>query len=173
MDILAILIGLLILAVSAIYILRPLRQPRRAALAANAAQSLAAQRDALYTQIKELDLDHETGKVNDEDYARLRAELVAEAAQILKQMDGVVQPDMAPVASAASDAADAEALIAARRKTRSAPAASSAADADIETAIASRRKTAPTALVCPNCSKPITASDAFCAKCGTALSVAK
>ncbi len=54
--------------------------------------SLEAQRESLYTQIKELDLDHATGKVNDEDYTRLRADLVAQAAAVLKQIDGVAQP---------------------------------------------------------------------------------
>ena len=36
-------------------------------------------------------MDHATGKVNDEDYTRLRAELVAQAAAVLKQIDGVAQ----------------------------------------------------------------------------------
>ena len=53
----------------------------------------------------------------------MRAELVAQAAAVLKQIDGVAQSP-APPAQAASPAApdDVEALIAARRKTRSASA---------------------------------------------------
>jgi hypothetical protein len=144
--------------------------------------SLEAQRESLYTQIKELDLDHATGKLNDEDYARLRADLVAQAAAVLKQIDGVTQSPAsatvkvaAPTPTAGTD--DVEALIAARRKTRSTTAAPTSAapktaDADAEAAIAARRKTtapAATALTCPQCGKPITADDAFCAKCGAAL----
>jgi hypothetical protein len=186
LDIFAILIGLIILAGSAYYIIRPLRRPRAGARSADAVLSLEAQRDAVYVQIKELDLDHATGKVNDDDYARLRAELVAQAAQILKQIDGVVPPAAIPVSAAAAGVplrsadtavdADVEAMIAACRKTRSAKAAPPAAlDTDVEAAIAARRKTTPAAvsLTCPTCGKPIKADDAFCAKCGTALSLVK
>jgi hypothetical protein len=90
---------------------------------------------------------------------------VAQAAAVLKQIDGVAQPVSA---SAAAD--DVEALIAARRKTRSIPAAKTA-DTDAEAAIAARRKTTAPAgeLKCPQCGKPISTADAFCAKCGAAL----
>lgn len=173
----AILIGLVILAAVAVYVGRPLRLSRRAASAAGDTLSLEAQRESLYTQIKELDLDHATGKVNDEDYTRLRAELVVQAAAVLKHIDGmtpspavVTSPAAAPTKAAPDDV---EALIAARRKTRSAMPATTAAapkssDADMEAAIAARRKTVAT-LACPQCGKPINADDVFCAKCGTAL----
>ncbi len=166
----AILIGLVILAAIGLYVSRPLVQSRRAGRVVGAVdeQTLEAERESLYTQIKELDLDHATRKVNDEDYARLRADLVAQAAAVLKQIDGVAQT-AAPAAPSAG--ADVEALIAARRKPRSS-SASKASDADVEAAVAARRKTvAPAAseLTCPKCGKPIGADDAFCARCGTAL----
>jgi hypothetical protein len=169
LDIIAILIGLIVLAAVAFYVSRPLLKPRGAASLAADTLSLEAQRESLYTQIKELDLDHATGKVNEEDYARLRAELVAQAAAVLKQIDGVAQAQPAFKPAAPND--DVEALIAARRKTRSIPAAK-AADADVEAAIAARRKAAASStsdLTCPQCGKPINADDAFCAKCGAAL----
>ncbi len=184
MDILAIIIGLAILAAIAFYVSRPLIRPKRAVQAAGMdTLSLEARRDSLYTQIKELDLDHATGKVNDEDYTRLRADLVAQAADVLKQIDGVVQrpsavPVTEPIAPLAVDD-DIEALIAARRKTRSVSVPQPAAapkgpDIDIEAAIAARRKTKvpaieSTTLTCPKCGRPVNADDAFCAKCGTAL----
>jgi hypothetical protein len=165
LDIIAIIVGVIMLAAIAFYVGRPLLPSRHAATAAGDMLSLEAQRESLYTQIRELDLDHATGKVNDEDYTRLRADLVAQAAAVLKQIDGVAQPVSA---SAAAD--DVEALIAARRKTRSIPAAKTA-DTDAEAAIAARRKTAAPAgeLKCPQCGKPISTGDAFCAKCGAAL----
>jgi len=160
-QIIAILIGLVLLAAIAFYVSRPLLTQRRAAADMTTIATLEIQRDAVYAQIRELDMDHATGKTNDEDYQRIRAELVAQAAGILKKIDTVSsQPfvDMpelnAPMTSPASaDAAkdDVEAIIAARRKARSAPAAKSvatkpAAD-DVEAAIAKRRKvqTAPEA----------------------------
>ena len=173
MDIIAILIGLIMFAAVAFYISRPLLKARRVDTD-DKTLSLEAQRESLYTQIKELDLDHATGKVNDEDYTRLRAALVAEAAAVLQQIDGIAQqPAIASAKAAAPVAAtdDVEALIATRRKTRS-TAASKPADTDVEAAIAARRKIAAPAvseLKCPQCGKPISADDAFCAKCGAAL----
>lgn len=181
MELFAILMGIVLLAGLAFYVSRPLLQAKRLAKAGSAdAFSLEAQRESLYTQIKELDMDHATGKVNDEDYAPLRAELIAQAADVLKQIDGVGTTSADSPAPATTPAAvqadEVEAMIAARRKTRSASAAKPA-DVNVEAAIAARRKTAAPAAsassvdspTCPTCGKPINADDAFCAKCGSAL----
>ena len=180
LEIFAILIGLVILAAVAFYVSRPLLESRRMPHSQGVdTLSLETQRESLYTQIKELDLDHATGKVNEEDYTRIRAELVAQAAGVLRQIDGIAQPAAPqpitkPVPAATSSAsADLEALIAARRKTRSGSVPKAAED-DIEAAIAARRKTAAPVvkspeLVCPKCGKPIKPDDAFCAKCGAPL----
>jgi hypothetical protein len=171
LEIIAFLIGLVILAAIGFYVSRPLVQSRRAGQSNGVVdvQSLETQRESLYTQIKELDLDHATGKVNEEDYTRLRAELVAQAAAVLKQIDGVAQQPASVAVPAHDD--DVEALIAARRKPRT-TSAPRTADTNVEAAIAARRKTAAPAaseLVCPTCGKLINAEDAFCAKCGAAL----
>ena len=177
MELSAILIGIVMLAGIALYVSRPLLQANRVKKSSGVdASALGAQRESLYTQIKELDMDHATGTVNDEDYASQRAILVAQAADVLKQIDGLA------AATPLSSEDEAEALIAARRKTRSdfaAPTAAvaTAADADVEAAIAARRKAVAPAVssqalhspVCPKCGKPIKSDDAFCAKCGAAL----
>jgi hypothetical protein len=173
-EISAILLGLVVLIAAGYYVIRPLMQPKRAAKADDAALMLEARRDSLYTQIKELDLDYATGKINDEDYTRLRADLVAQAAAVLKQIDTGVPAEQSSTVSGDDEV---EALIAARRKTRSTSTpktAASAADVSIEAAIAARRKTTvpvvePAAFTCPRCGKPAAADDAFCAKCGAAL----
>jgi len=196
----ALFIGIVILAGIALYVSRPLLQSKRVTKSSGAdASALEAERESLYTQIKELDMDHATGKVNDEDFASQRAVLVAQAAEVLKQIDGLA------TATPVSPEDEAEALIAARRKSRSDSAATSAAeatptavvtqaavetatvaakpttttksaDAELEAAIAARRKATPVASpssakspVCPKCGKPIKSDDAFCAKCGAAL----
>src|SRR5512139_496661 len=102
----AILGGVVILAAIGFYVSRPLVQSRRVGQPNGAAdvQSLEAQRESLYTQIKELDLDHATGKVNEEDYARLRADLVAQAVAVLKQIDGAAQQPPLVAAKTASPA---------------------------------------------------------------------
>ena len=168
MELSALLIGIVILAGVVFFVSRPLLHAKRQTkVGAADASSLEAQREELYTQIKELDMDHATGTVNDEDYVPMRAALVAQAAAVLKQIDGVeTAPAITPAAAQADDVGESalEALIAARRKPRS--------DAAAEAAISARRKTAaPVAKspTCPKCGKPINSDDVFCAKCGTAL----
>ena len=160
MQIIAILIGLVLLAAIVFYVSRPIVQHRRGGTDATVMATLEAQRDGVYSQIRELDMDHATGKMNDEDYHQARTDLVAQAATLLKQIDGVFAAPTVPAAIAtatlpASD--DVEALIAARRKASAVNAASAGAaasakpaavkatpiqsgDADLEAAIAARRK---------------------------------
>lgn len=150
MQIIAILIGLVLLAAIAFYVSRPIVQQRRGGADATVMATLEGQRDAVYSQIRELDMDHATGKMNDEDYQRARTDLVAQAATLLKQIDGVLAAPIAPAAMATATlpaADDVEALIAARRKASAQPAAVKAAPIqsggdDLEAAIAARRKKA-------------------------------
>ena len=102
MDIIAILIGLLVLAGVAYYVSRPMLHPQVVVDDTGVdTLTLEARRDSLYTQIKELEQDHETGKVNDEDYVRLRAELKDQAAQVLREIDGALATPIAATSSAA------------------------------------------------------------------------
>ena len=159
MDIFALLIGLTLAAGLILFISRPLRQAWRSNDTDSQLDALLARRESLYTQIRELDFDQATGKVVDADHAPLRARLVAEAADVLRQIDAIAG---SPTAS--DDAL--EAAIAARRKRAlTTTTARDALDAEVEAAIAAHRKT-PT---CPNCGKPIHAGDAFCSKCGAAI----
>jgi hypothetical protein len=48
---------------------------------------LLEQRDAAYSGLRDLEQDHRTGKVGDEDYDRERRRLRAEAAQALRGLD--------------------------------------------------------------------------------------
>jgi hypothetical protein len=188
MQIVAILIGLLIAVGIGWYVSRPLLQAKRLSSVDAPVLSMEVQRDSLYLQIRELDLDHATGKINTEDYQRTRSDLVAQAADLLRQIDGQApvvtkEADLEamiasrrkkqPVSKAAvdqpsgtalkSEGNDVEALIAARRKQP--PAVKADADQQIEDAIKARRSE----IVCPNCGKPATPEDVFCSRCGTAL----
>ena len=151
MDIFALLVGGVLAAGLFVFISQPLRQQRRLSGTESQLDTLLARRESLYTQIRELDFDNATGKVTDADHAPLRARLVAEAADVLKQIDGL--------AATSDDAL--EAAIAARRKQK----AAAPIDDELEAAIAARRKTS----TCPNCGKPFHLGDAFCARCGAAL----
>ncbi len=142
MQIIAILIGLVLLAAIAYYVSRPIVNRRREDADETVMTTLEQRRDAVYAQIRELDMDHATGKMNDEDYQRSRGDLVAQAAAILKQIDGVLAAPIVPASTARATlpvADDVEALIASRRKTVKPTPVQSAGD-DVEAAIAARRK---------------------------------
>jgi hypothetical protein len=52
---------------------------------------LRERRDAALLALRELELDHDTGKLDDEDYATARAELRAEAVAALAALDDDIQ----------------------------------------------------------------------------------
>jgi hypothetical protein len=52
---------------------------------------LEARKQAKYRQIRDAEADHASGKLNDEDFRRLDAELRAEAIEILKGIDRLRQ----------------------------------------------------------------------------------
>ena len=157
MDIGSLLLGFALLLVVAFIVARPLIEKQGLhEKQLSPADALMAQRETLLAALRDLDFDHATGKLTNEDYAPQRAKLVAEGAALLRQLDtlGVAR---------AEDAV--EQAIRARRK-----ASVNEGDA-IETAIAARRRApAPEAVTCPACGASAHASDKFCPKCGATLS---
>jgi cytochrome c-type biogenesis protein CcmF len=79
-------IGGLIALLGAIVALWPSR--RRAAVAPGADQELEALKEAKYREIRDAELDHAAGKLSDEDFAILDAELRLEAVEILDRGNG-------------------------------------------------------------------------------------
>ena len=74
------------------FVTAPLRQRGSAQPEDPAAAELAdleARKQAKYRQIRDAEADHASGKLSDEDYRRLDAELRAEAIEILKRIDRV------------------------------------------------------------------------------------
>jgi hypothetical protein len=191
MDIGAILIGLAALILVVFLIGQPLMDGRqRGEKTLSEADRLRDQRDQILVTLRDLDFDHASGKVLEEDYAPLRASLVAEGAAVLKQLDELkpagpapledqleqavaarrhgAEADRAPAGSTASDAsaeADAVERAVAARRRRPAPAASPAggtsAEADaVEQAIAARRQRSRSAAA--------SSEKVYCSQCGQA-----
>jgi hypothetical protein len=50
-------------------------------------EELEAAREAKYREIRDAELDHQTGKLSDEDYGLLDRNLRGEAVEILRQLD--------------------------------------------------------------------------------------
>jgi hypothetical protein len=92
----ALLLGAVLAAACAVYVARPfLREPALAAAddrldalddAGRERLALIEERDRALDALKELELDHRTGKVTDEDYRALVAPLRAEAARAMKTL---------------------------------------------------------------------------------------
>jgi hypothetical protein len=83
-----VLFGILLLALLAAFVLRPLwsgekegggEDPRIA--------DLEARKEAKYREIRDTELDHAAGKLSDQDFRRQEAELRGEAAEILRGLD--------------------------------------------------------------------------------------
>ena len=76
-------IGGLIALMGALIALWPTRGRRRGALVRTEAD---AQKESKYREIRDAELDHASGKLSDEDYAILDAELRREAVEILDRV---------------------------------------------------------------------------------------
>jgi hypothetical protein len=59
--------------------------------------ALAEERDRALAALKDLEFDHRTGKISDDDYRALVGELRRDAAQALKALEAGTHPADAPV----------------------------------------------------------------------------
>jgi len=60
--------------------------------AASELLDLGAARDAKYREIRDAELDHETGKLSDDDWLAIDSTLRSEAVEILRELDRVSGP---------------------------------------------------------------------------------
>jgi hypothetical protein len=154
MNVGAILVGIGLLVGVGAFVARPLFErstkgsAERSELMTTQGQ-LTARRDAVYALIRELDADHLTGKINDQDYEAQRERYVAEGVAILKQMDGL------PEAGSRTDLdAEIEAQILALRQTPAPPP---------------ENGQQPSTRFCTQCGEPVDSEHRFCAQCGAPL----
>lgn len=147
------------------------RRPRR-----TVRLGLLVQKDALLAQIQDLDFDFETGKLPEASYRGQRAELVAEAKSVLKQLDRLdevtksdddLRPD-AEFGQALALDADIEAAVTRIRQGRwrvAKPVREPAGD--------NGREKRPVGdgqnKFCPQCGRSTDPGDKFCAACGYRL----
>ena len=103
MQISSLLVGLALLAAALVYVGHPFfEKPRRGAKTVSKAGQA---RESVLSALRDLDFDYKTGKISDEDYQPLRAQLLVEAAQFM-QKENKEQEQL-------------EALIQSRRKSQS------------------------------------------------------
>ena len=108
---LEIVVGALIILVVLAWVIQPLRRARVNRLQIAAApesqqlENLLFEREAALLAIRDLQLDHDMGKLSDDDFAELDARYRAHAIEILKELDGLgVAADAVEPADASLDA---------------------------------------------------------------------
>ncbi len=95
MDILVPIIVILLLGAVAVFVTAPLRSgaaARELERDEGRRADLEAARDAKYREIRDLEMDHRTGKLSDEDWRALDRDLRAEAVDILHELDQLGDP---------------------------------------------------------------------------------
>ena len=88
----AALLGVVAIAAGLVFafLAAPLRPDRGAAEAPDDAGDSRSEREAVYAALRDLEHDRETGKLADDDYASMRAELRARAATLMRAAPAVV-----------------------------------------------------------------------------------
>ena len=89
-DLLPSILGIALVAAAAAFVLLPFARGVRTEVAPAVVDSDAPDRFALYQQVLELDFDRRLGKLSDEDYDKLSAELLAEAGEALREERGTI-----------------------------------------------------------------------------------
>lgn len=78
---------IVLVGVVAFVVMRPLlREPERERTVDDRRAALEAAKEAKYREIRDAELDHAAGKLSDEDFAILDAELRKEAVEILDKV---------------------------------------------------------------------------------------
>ncbi len=120
MSLTALIIGIGLLLASAYIIAEPLsarsRRDRDIGKPSEREQ-LEIERDIIYDAIRELDFDHQTGKIDDEDYRLQRERWVERGIAVLKALDAL-EGKAPPLTEEETDALI-EAAVAARRRAGS------------------------------------------------------
>ncbi len=147
MTIGSILFGMALLLLVGLYLARPfLKREKITVHPATKREQLLNDKEALLTQIQQLDFDASTGKIPPEIHQAQREKMVAQAAAILQQLDALTTHPSAV-------GADIETAVAEMRQT--------------ETAVSPPHN--DNGPICPQCSYPIAANDKFCTNCGQQL----
>ena len=158
MELGAIFVGLAMLVASVPFVIKPIQDKRFKRIQQPTIPSTPEEnRHAVLSALRDLEFDFRTGKVGEEDYTPLRAQLVSEAATYIESEDSIADEQI-------------EAMIAARRTARSNSQACSNCGHTVEadSRFCSQCGTA-VAQGCPSCGKPVQDDDHFSTICGFKL----
>ena len=160
MEISSILIGLVLFVAALAFVSWPFRQKQSVNLkACKTDEHLERKRESVLSALRDLEFDFKTGKVGEEDYTPLRAQLMVEAAQFIEQEQ--------------EEEAKLEALIQTRRVMHSSAILCEHCGAPLEAGqrFCTKCGKAVSQELCPSCGKTNRTGDQFCSSCGNRLTV--
>ncbi len=158
MQISAMFIGLILFGIALFFVSAPFRQKHQKTEKLSSARTTqAGGREAVLSAIRDLDFDFKTGKVSEEDYQPLRAQLMAEAAQYIE--------------AETKEDEQLEEMIRARRVTQTLRCEHCEAPIQAGQRFCSKCGSAINNELCPSCGKKIQAGDLFCASCGNKIQI--
>jgi len=145
--------------------------------------ALEDEKNALLRALKDLEYEHEVGKIDDEDYARLERAYRARAKEVLAELDRDLRPYLSRAEALAGGAGDTkkakkkkkkgesepeskrEDESESKREDESEPKDEGRAEPETETQAAPE----PATPVCPKCGTVNDVDASFCKKCATPL----
>lgn len=154
MDLGTIFIGLALVILTGAIIIRPLIEhtSRSPSQMDKQRSALQAERDRILTFLEELEMDHTMGKLLEEDFLQERTQLVAQGAEVLRQIDELNGFSM-------------------DERRHAEPA--DELDGELEAAVSRLREQSSdsSAAYCGTCGTKVIPGDLFCVRCGASLSV--
>lgn len=150
-----------VLLMSVVYLIaRPFVAPLRYAREVTLEQ-LHADRDRLRAQLRELDMDFETGKLAQEEYERYRARRLQQIEATTRAIHEADDTEEAPALEAQPEGEE--------------PPTAEELEQELERRIAARKHVLEEleAHACPGCGTTIDPDDRFCRKCGADLATAE
>jgi ribosomal protein L40E len=153
--------------------------------------NVAERKQRVLRALKDLELEHSVGKIDDDDYAEISARYRAQAKEILREMDVEIDP-LRPKAEAIARAHLEKRGLAASRKSGSKAAAPAeardgatepgivparvncahcGASNEVDAAFCKKCRTRLARVPCPGCTTSNEPDATFCKKCGASLSV--
>ncbi len=167
MDIGTLLILLAVLLIIVAYLVQPFLSSHRRRVTAEERRysSMIAEYERVLSTLQELDFDYRLGKVPEEEYPLLRAELIKKGTALLQQFDLSRQRISEAEAEKKLKATLAE------RRARQQEAGGTLDDEELERLLAARRaaRKGKHRGFCPACGHPLMEGDRFCPSCGVAL----
>jgi predicted nucleic acid-binding Zn ribbon protein len=157
MQISALIIGFFLFGAALVFVSRPFWEKRKKGNK-DSSSSQVSRRESVLAALRDLDFDFKTGKVSEEDYQPLRAQLLAEAAQYIESEKNTDEK--------------LEALIQARRKApQKIKCEHCGTPMEADQKFCSKCGTVAKTEACPSCGKKIRVGDTFCSSCGTKIEV--